>query len=145
MVGLSMFSLLLNVRKRRCARAALSRGVVFLKPSRHLKLKLRLMFVLFFNCNIIRGSYFSEKIYFFNFLVSWSGLLIFCAVADLWNSGISVKSRKIPKKTRNTGKSTRNISKYMAAKRILYLSWLLDLYYSPQRSKFILKLRHCNE
>ena len=48
-----MFSLLLNVRKKRCAWAALSRGVVFLKPSRHLKLKLRLMFVLFFKCHII--------------------------------------------------------------------------------------------
>ena len=33
----------------------------------------------------------------------------------------------------------------MSAKHISYLSWLLDLFYSPQTSKFILKLRHCNE
>ena len=33
----------------------------------------------------------------------------------------------------------------MSTKHISYLSWLLDLFYSPQTSKFILKLRHCNE
>ena len=56
--------------------------------------------------------------------------------------------REIPRnsqKTQNTAKSARNISKYMSAKHISYLSWLLDLFYSPQTSKFILKLRHCNE
>ena len=47
-----------------------------------------------------------------------SGLLIFRAVADPRNSGISAKSREIPKKTRNTAKSARNISKYMSAKHI---------------------------
>ena len=74
-----------------------------------------------------------------------TGLLIFRAVADPRNSGISAKSREIPQKTRNTAKSAWNISKYMSAKHIYYLSWLLDLFYSPQTSKFILKLRHCNE
>ena len=59
---------------------------------------------------------------------TYLGLLIFCAVVDLRNSGFSAKSRKIPKKTRNTAKSARNISKYMSAKHISYLSWLLDLF-----------------
>ena len=48
----------------------------------------------------------------------YTGLLIFRAVADLRNSGISAKSREIPQKTRNTAKSARNISKYMSAKHI---------------------------
>ena len=47
-----------------------------------------------------------------------SGLLIFRAVADPRNSGISAKSREIPQKTRNTVKSARNISDYMSAKHI---------------------------
>ena len=47
-----------------------------------------------------------------------SGLLIFRAVAHPRNSGLSAKYREIPKKTRNTAKSARNISKYMSAKRI---------------------------
>ena len=51
-------------------------------------------------------------------LNGFSGLLIFRAVADPRNSGISAKSREIPKKTRNTAKSARNISKYMSAKHI---------------------------
>ena len=38
--------------------------------------------------------------------------------------------REIPKKTRNTAKSARNISKYMSIKHIYYLSWLLDRFYS---------------
>ena len=46
------------------------------------------------------------------------GLLILRAVADPRNSGISAKSREIPKKTRNTAKSAGNISKYMSAKHI---------------------------
>ena len=33
----------------------------------------------------------------------------------------------------------------MSAKHILYFSWLSDLFYSPQTSKFILKLCQCNE
>ena len=53
--------------------------------------------------------------------------------------------RKIPRISPKNAKSARNISKYMSAKHISYLSWLLDLFYSPQTSKFILKLRHCNE
>ena len=57
-----------------------------------------------------------------------SGLLIFRAVADPRNSGISAKSREIPQKTRNTAKSARNISKYMSAKGAIaeypaHLSW----------------------
>ena len=51
-------------------------------------------------------------------LVLIPGLLIFRAVADPRNSGISAKSREIPPKTRNTAKSARNISKYMSAKHI---------------------------
>ena len=53
--------------------------------------------------------------------------------------------RKILRISPKNAKSARNISKYMSAKHISYLSWLLDLFYSPQTSKFILKLRHCNE
>ena len=52
------------------------------------------------------------------FMYLYTGLLIFRAVADPRNSSISAKSRKIPQKTRNTAKSTRNISKYMSAKHI---------------------------
>ena len=33
----------------------------------------------------------------------------------------------------------------MSAKHISYFSWLSDLFYSPQTSKFILKLCQCNE
>ena len=51
-------------------------------------------------------------------LIYCSGLLIFRAVADPRNSGISAKSREIPKKMRNTAKSARNISKYISAKHI---------------------------
>ena len=51
-------------------------------------------------------------------LVLVTGLLIFHAVADPRNSGISAKSREIPQKTRNTAKSAKNISKYMSAKHI---------------------------
>ena len=69
----SIFSLLLIVRKKRCARAALLRGVVFLKPIRHLKLRLRLIF--FFKCHIQSGvnkrQLFLKKNLIFNFLVSW--------------------------------------------------------------------------
>ena len=52
-----------------------------------------------------------------NFIIQ-PGLLIFRAVADPRNSGISAKFREIPKKTRNTAKSAGNISKYMSAKHI---------------------------
>ena len=45
--------------------------------------------------------------------LDYTGLLIFRVVADLQNSSISAKSCKIPKKTRNTAKSARNISKYV--------------------------------
>ena len=48
----------------------------------------------------------------------YTGLLMFRAVADPRNSGISAKSREIPKKTRNTAKFARNISKYLSAKHI---------------------------
>ena len=48
----------------------------------------------------------------------YAGLLIFRTVADPRNSGISTKSPEIPKKTRNTTKSARNIAKYMSAKHI---------------------------
>ena len=48
----------------------------------------------------------------------YAGLLIFRAVADPRNSGIFAKSHEIPKKTRNTTKSARNIAKYMSAKHI---------------------------
>ena len=51
-------------------------------------------------------------------IMHYTGLLIFRAVADPRNSRISAKSREIPKKTRNTAKSARNISKYMPAKHI---------------------------
>ena len=73
MVGLSLFSLLLNVWKKRCAWAALSRGVVFLKPTDISNWNWGLFFFLSVTFKVvsIRGSYFSEKLYFFNFLVSW--------------------------------------------------------------------------
>ena len=51
-------------------------------------------------------------------LLHYAGLLIFRAVADPRNLGISAKSREIPQKTRNTTKSARNISKYMSTKHI---------------------------
>ena len=50
-----------------------------------------------------------------------SGLLIIRAVADPQISGFFAKSAKIKW---NTAKSARNISKYMSAKHISYLSWL---------------------
>ena len=62
-----------------------------------------------------------------------AGLLIFRAVTDLRNSGISTKSREIPPKNakyRETCvKPARNFSKYMSAKHISYLSWLLELFF----------------
>ena len=68
-------------------------------------------------CVIITGFQTKGLTAFFK-LELHAGLLIFRAVADPWNSGISAKSREIPKKTRNTAKSARNISKYMSAKNI---------------------------
>ena len=65
--------------------------------------------------------------------------------SDISHGRGPAKSREILKNTRNSAKSARNISKYMSAKHIYYLSWFLPLFYSPQMSKFILKLRHCNE
>ena len=44
------------------------------------------------------------------FWAIYTGLLIFRAVTDPQNSGISAKSREIPQKTWNTAKSARNIS-----------------------------------
>ena len=65
--------------------------------------------------------------------------------SDILHGRRPAKFRFFHEILRNTTKSARNISKYMSAKHISYLSWLLDLFYSPQTSKFILKLRHCNE
>ena len=62
-------------------------------------------------------TFFTTKLIQFTLIVN-AGLLIFCAVADLRNSGISAKSREIPKKMWNTTKSARNISKYMSTKHI---------------------------
>ena len=64
-----------------------------------------------FSCNLWIGKDFNIK--WFTLLKTEP--LIFRAVADPRNSGISAKSREIPQKTRNTAKSTRNISKYMSA------------------------------
>ena len=47
-----------------------------------------------------------------------AGLLIFCAVSELRNSGKSAKSRKIRQNTKNTVKFSRNLIKYMSVQRI---------------------------
>ena len=45
-----------------------------------------------------------------------TGLLIFCAVVELGNSGKSAKSREIHKKTKNTGNSLEIV--YMSVQHI---------------------------
>ena len=50
--------------------------------------------------------------------LSLTGLLIFRAVAEPWNSGISAKSCKIHKNTKNTAKFGRNLIKYMSVQHI---------------------------
>ena len=64
------------------------------------------------------GNFLHRNAFIGLLILSETGLLIFRSVADPRNSGISAKSREIPKKTRNTAKSARNISKYMSAKHI---------------------------
>ena len=54
-----------------------------------------------------------------------AGLLMFCAVAELWNSGRSVKSLKIQQKTHNTVQFGRNLIKCMSVQHIWNLSQLL--------------------
>ena len=61
------------------------------------------------------------------FMVHWSGLLIFRAVAEPRISSKSATSREIHKNTRNPAKFARNLSKYMSAQHIWKLSWLLGL------------------
>ena len=53
-----------------------------------------------------------------NKAVSRSGLLIFCAVAELQNSGKSVKSLEIHKNTQNTVKLGKNLIKCMSVQHI---------------------------
>ena len=50
--------------------------------------------------------------------LSLTGLLIFRAVAEPWNSGISAKSCKIHKNMKNTAKFGRNLIKYMSVQHI---------------------------
>ena len=50
--------------------------------------------------------------------LSLTGLLIFCAVAEPRNSGISAKSREIHKNKKNTAKFGRNLIKYMSVQHI---------------------------
>ena len=59
--------------------------------------------------------------------VYYTGLLIFCAVAEPRISSKSAKSREIHKNTRNPAKFARNLTKYMSAQHIRKLSWLLGL------------------
>ena len=56
-----------------------------------------------------------------------TGLLIFRAVAEPWISSKSAKSREIYKNTRNPAKFTRNLTKYISARHIWMISWLLGL------------------
>lgn len=57
-----------------------------------------------------------------------TGLLLFCAVVEMQISSKSAKSRKIHKKTQNTTKFARNLTKYMSKQQIWTLSLLLGLF-----------------
>ena len=72
------------------------------------------------------------------YVIFFTGLLIFCTVAELQNSGKSAKSRKIHENTRNTRKFARNNIKYISVRHISKLiSANLGLFTT---CKFILKL-----
>ena len=60
--------------------------------------------------------------------LSLAGLLIFRTVAELRNSGKSMKSFKIHQKTHNTAQLVRNHIKYMSVQHIWNLSQLLELF-----------------
>ena len=60
--------------------------------------------------------------------LSLAGLLIFRAVAELWNSGRSAKSIKIHQKTHNTVQFSRNLIKCLSVQHIWNLSQLLGLF-----------------
>ena len=60
--------------------------------------------------------------------LSLTGLLIFRAVAEPWNSGISAKSREIHKNIKNTAKFGRNLIEYMSVQHIWNLFQLYGLF-----------------
>ena len=76
-----------------------------------------------------------------------AGLLIFRAVTDLRNSGISTKSREIPPKNAKYRETRQKFFQIHVSKTyfILILAIRAVFFLSPQTSKFILKLRHCNK
>jgi len=60
--------------------------------------------------------------------IKLSGLLIFCTVAEPWNSGKSTKSHEIHKNTKNTAKFSWNLIRYMSVQHIWNLVQLLGLF-----------------
>ena len=63
-----------------------------------------------------------------NPLVPLTGLLIFRAVVEPWNSGKSAKSHEIHKNMQNTAKFRRNLIKYMSVEQFWHLSQLLGVF-----------------
>ena len=61
-------------------------------------------------------------------IIDYTGLPIFCTVAEPWNSGKSAKSRKIRKNTQNTAKFGRNLIKFMSVQQFWNFSHLLDVF-----------------
>jgi len=76
----------------------------------------------------------------------FAGLLIFRVVADPRNSGFSAKSRKIPPKNVKYHEIHQKYFQIHVGKTYLILILAIrPVFSSPQMSKFILKLRYCNE
>ena len=78
----------------------------------------------------------------------YAGLLIFRAVAELWNSGKSAKCREIHKNTQNATKFGRNLIKYMSVQQFWNLSQLLGVYLLAVNSQIYVKtssLKHANK
>ena len=61
------------------------------------------------------------------YVIFFTGLLIFCTVAELQNSGKSAKSRKIHENARNTRKFARNNIKYISETYLGYWGFLLPV------------------
>ena len=73
-------------------------------------------------------------------MLSLAGLLIFRTVAELRNSGKSMKSLKIHQKAHNTAQFVRNNVKYMSVQHIWNLFQLLGLFSCLET----LSLKHAN-
>ena len=74
----------------------------------------------------------------------YTGLLIFHAVTEPWNSGKLTKSHEIHKNTKNTAKFSRNLIKYMSVQHIWNLFQLLGLFTCHKLANLSSSLKRAN-